>query len=169
MAEWLCSGLQSRVPQFDSGFRLQFYKDLNMPRIKLDLPESFAFTTDLQLYIGHINYGGHLDNAQLITLVSEARVRFLKSLGYSELDVEGFGIVVADHAIQYKSEGFHGETIRILMQPQDFNKYGFDLIYRIDCLENPRELARGKQGIVFVNKETKKVAHVPSQFIQRFE
>ncbi len=26
MAEWLCSGLQSRVPQFDSGFRLQFYQ-----------------------------------------------------------------------------------------------------------------------------------------------
>ncbi len=23
MAEWLCSGLQSRVPRFDSGFRLQ--------------------------------------------------------------------------------------------------------------------------------------------------
>lgn len=139
-----------------------------MPRIKLDLPESFEFTTDLQLYIGHINYGGHLDNAQLITLVSEARVRFLKSMGYSELDIEGLGIVVADHFIQYKAEGFHGETIRIQMQPQDFNKYGFDLIYRIDCLENPRELARGKQGIVFVNKETKKVANVPPIFAKKF-
>ena len=139
-----------------------------MPRIKLDLPESFGFTTDLQLYIGHINYGGHLDNAQLITLVSEARVRFLNSMGYSELDVEGLGIVVADHFIQYKSEGFHGETIRIHMQAQDFNKYGFDLIYRIDCLENPRELARGKQGIVFVNKETKKVANVPPSFSNQF-
>jgi hypothetical protein len=25
MAEWLCSGLQSRVPRFDSGSRLQNY------------------------------------------------------------------------------------------------------------------------------------------------
>ncbi|MFM8461941.1 MAG: acyl-CoA thioesterase, partial [Polynucleobacter victoriensis] len=100
---------------------------------------------------------------------SEARVRFLKSMGYSELDIEGLGIVVADHFIQYKAEGFHGETIRIQMQPQDFNKYGFDLIYRIDCLENPRELARGKQGIVFVNKETKKVANVPPQFSLKFQ
>ncbi len=140
-----------------------------MPRIKLDLPESFSFATDLHLYIGHINYGGHLDNAQLITLVSEARVRFLKSMGYSELDIEGLEIVVADHAIQYKSEGFHGETIRIQMQPQDFNKYGFDLIYKIDSLENPRELARGKQGIVFVSKETKKVANVPLQFSSKFK
>ena len=89
-------------------------------------------------------------------------------MGYSELDIEGLGIVVADHFIQYKSEGFHGETIRIQMVPQDFNKYGFDLIYRIDCVENSRELARGKQGIVFVNKETKKVAQVPPEFRDRF-
>jgi acyl-CoA thioester hydrolase len=140
-----------------------------MARIKLDLPESFVFSTDLQLYIGHINYGGHLDNAQLITLISEARVRFLKSMGYTELDIEGLGIVVADHAIQYKSEGFHGETIRIQMQPQDFNQYGFDLFYRIDCLENPRELARGKQGIVFVNADTKKAARVPPVFESKFK
>lgn len=41
------------------------------------------------------------------------------------------------------------------MQAQDFNKYGFDLIYRIDCLESPRELVRAKEGIAFVNEETK--------------
>ena len=29
MAEWLCSGLQSRVPQFDSGFRLQRFLPIN--------------------------------------------------------------------------------------------------------------------------------------------
>jgi len=139
-----------------------------MPRIKFELPESFVFSTDLQIYIGHINYGDHLDNAQLLTLVSEARVRFLKSLAYTELDVAGSAIVVSDHLIQYRSEGFHGETIRISMTPQDFNKYGFDLVYRIDCLEKPRELARGKVGIVFVNKETKKVASVPPEFLAKF-
>ena len=53
------------------------------------------FTSD-SLYIGHINYGRHLDNAQLLSLVSEARLRFFKSMGYTELDVEGVGIVVAD-------------------------------------------------------------------------
>lgn len=138
-----------------------------MPRIKFELPESFVFSTELQIYIGHINYGGHLDNAQLLTLVSEARVRFLKSLGYTELDVAGSAIVVSDHLIQYRSEGFYGETLRISMTPQDFNKYGFDLVYRIDCIEKPRELARGKVGIVFVNKETKKVTSVPPEFLAK--
>ena len=48
-----------------------------MARIKIDLPESFTFSTEIPIYIGHINYGHHLDNAALISLVSEARVRYL--------------------------------------------------------------------------------------------
>lgn len=138
-----------------------------MARIKFDLPDSFSFFTDLQIYIGHINYGGHLDNAQLLTLLSEARVRYLKSMGYTELDIEGSPIVVSDHLIQYRSEGFHGETIRVNMIPMDFNKYGFDLAYRIDCLENPRELARGKMGIVFVDSDTKKASRIPPAFLTK--
>ena len=34
-----------------------------MARILFDLPERFGFTTELQVYISHVNYGGHLDNA----------------------------------------------------------------------------------------------------------
>ena len=52
-----------------------------MARVIIELPEHFLFTTDIPIYIGHINYGHHLDNAALIGLLSEARVRFFKSLG----------------------------------------------------------------------------------------
>jgi len=43
--------------------------------------ERFVFATDIQIYISHVNQGGHLDNAQLLTLVSEARVRFFQVAG----------------------------------------------------------------------------------------
>jgi acyl-CoA thioesterase FadM len=52
-----------------------------MPRLQLDAPERFRFHTDIQIYISHVNQGGHLDNAQLLTLASEARVRLFKALG----------------------------------------------------------------------------------------
>ena len=137
-----------------------------MPRIQFQLPERFVFATDIQIYISHVNQGGHLDNAQLLTLVSEARVRFFKSLGYTEGDVAGFPIVVGDMVAQYKSEGFHGETMRVSMVPQDYNKYGFDLAYRMECLDTTREVARGKIGIVFIDRATRKVAQVPAEFLQ---
>lgn len=138
-----------------------------MPRIQFSLPEQFVFATDIQIYISHVNQGGHLDNAQLLTLVSEARVRFFKSLGYTEGNVAGHPIVVGDMVAQYKSEGFHGETMRVSMVPQDFNPYGFDLVYRMECLDTAREVARGKIGIVFVDRDSRKVAPVPGDFVQK--
>ncbi len=138
-----------------------------MPRIKIELPESFLFSTELSIYIGHINYGNHLDNAQLIALVGEARVRFFKSLGYSELDVEGVGIIVADVAAQYRAEAFHGETMAVEMAADDFSKYGCDLVWQLADKASGREVARGKHGIMFFDYGERKPAAVPPAFIAK--
>ncbi|GAA6142369.1 thioesterase family protein [Hydrogenophaga sp. 5NK40-0174] len=138
-----------------------------MSRIQFTLPEQYVFSTDIQIYISHVNQGGHLDNAQLLTLVSEARVRFFKALGWRESSVEGLAIVVGDIVAQYKSEGFHGETMRVRMVPDDFNRYGFDLVYSMDCLDTAREVARGKVGIVFIDPEARRPALIPKVFHER--
>lgn len=135
-----------------------------MPRISIDLPERFTFSTEVQIYLSHINEAAHLDNAQLLTLVSEARQRFFQSLGYTQTQVEGVGIVVADAAVQYLSEAFHGETLVIEMTADDFTKYGCDLVYRIRERDSGREVARGKTGIVFFDYDVRKVAPVPPPF-----
>ena len=133
-----------------------------MARIVFDLPQHFGFATDLQIYISHVNQGGHLDNAQLITLVSEARLRFFRALGWREGDVGGAAIVVGDLVAQYKSEAFHGETLRVRMQPASFNRYGFDLLFGMAELSTGREVARGKTGIVFIDAATRKVMPIPA-------
>lgn len=138
-----------------------------MPRIKIELPEKFTFSTEIPIYINHINYGNHLDNSALIALVSEARVRFFKALGYSELNVEGVGIVVADVAAQYKSEAFHGETLVFEMAANDFNKYGCDLVWRISDKVSEREVARGKTGILFFDYSQRRATSVPPAFIAK--
>ena len=138
-----------------------------MPRIKIDLPERFIFSTELAIYINHINYGNHLDNSALLSLVSEARVRFFKALGYTELNVEGLGIIVADAAVQYKSEAFHGETLLVEMTTNDFNKYGCDLVWQISDQATGREVARGKHGIMFFDYSARKAALVPAAFVEK--
>lgn len=138
-----------------------------MTRVVFELPPKFVFATELQVYISHVNQGGHLDNAQLLSLVSEARVRFFKSLGYAEADVEGVSTVVGDMVAQYKSEAFHGETLRVEMVPADFNKYGFDLVFRMSDRLTGREVARGKTGVVFIDRVTRKVTSVPPAIQQR--
>lgn len=140
-----------------------------MPRIKIDLPDTFVFTTDITLYTSHINRAGHLDNAQLLSLVSEARERFLRSLGYTSSNIEGLGIVLADAALQYVSEAFYGEVLQVAMTANDFNKRGCDFVYRVTDRDSGREVARGKSGVVFFNYRERKVGEVPPAFRARFD
>lgn len=144
-----------------------------MPRLQLALPDRFLFSTDIPIYISHVNQGGHLDNAQLLTLVSEARVRFFRWLGYGgELNIEGRSIVVGDMMAQYRSEAFYGETMQVDMLPDDFNKYGFDLVFRLQDKATGREVARGKTGVVFLAEgpdHSKKVAPPPPGFLARLQ
>lgn len=140
-----------------------------MPRIQLEPAARYAFSTAIQIYISHVNQGGHLDNAQLLTLVSEARVRFFKSLGYRESDVAGAPIVVGDIVAQYKSEGFHGETMVVQMTPTAFNRYGFDLQYRMSDQDSQREVALGKIGIVFIGREDRRVTPIPAEFLAKVQ
>lgn len=138
-----------------------------MPRIAIELPPRFTFATEIPVYIGHINYGGHLDNASMLSLVSEARVRFLASMGYKELDVEGLGIIVADAAIRYRSEVTPGAVLVFEMTTTDVSSYGCDLVYRVTEKTSGREVAEGKTGIVFFDYAARKPALVPSGFLAK--
>ena len=135
-----------------------------MSRLKINLPEKFIFQTSLPVLIGHINYGNHLDNAAVISLVSEARVRFFKHLGFQEGDVDGVGIVVADAAIQYKAEAFHGDTLIFKMTFANFSRVGCDNLYQVLNEANGGEVARGKSGIVFFDYQNRKTVSVPQGF-----
>lgn len=139
-----------------------------MARVKLDLPESFAFTTGLRVRITDVNYGGHMGNDSLLGLLHEARVRFLSSRNLSELNVFGLGLIMTDSVIVYKSEAFCGETLVVEMAVADFNKYGCDFVYRVSEQASGREVARAKTGIVFFDYQQRAVQKVPQAFADLF-
>lgn len=77
-----------------------------MGRIELNMPQQYSFSTEVEVRIGDINYGGHLGNDALLSLIHEARMRYFAALGYTELSLGGVGTIMADSAIVYKSEAF---------------------------------------------------------------
>ena len=56
-----------------------------MARIKIDLPSLFAFSTTLRVRVSDINYGGHLGNDALLSMLHDARLQYLQAMDYSEL------------------------------------------------------------------------------------
>ena len=138
-----------------------------MPRIKVELPERFTFATEIPVRAQHINGAGHVDNAQLVVLISEARAAFFVGLGYNQNNVEGLGTVISDAAFQYISEAFEGETLVFRLTANDFNKYGGDIVCRVSDRETEREVARAKLGFVFFDYSARKVAPIPARFLAR--
>ena len=55
------------------------------------------------------------------------------------------------------------------MTPAEFNKYGFDLVYRVGEQVSGREVARGKIGIMFFDYAARKPMVVPAAFRERFD
>lgn len=135
-----------------------------MAKIRIDLPARFIFRTELAVYASHINYGNHMDNAAMIQLVSEARMRFFASLGFSEDDVDGPGIIVADLAIQYRAEVFHGDVLIFDLTVTDPGRVGCDIVFQVTDQAKGHEVARGKNGIVFFNYTTRKPVEIPHAF-----
>jgi 4-hydroxybenzoyl-CoA thioesterase len=139
-----------------------------MARIRIAYDGPTVFSTTLKVRIGDINYGGHLANDALFTLAHEARMQFFKHHGYTEMDVEGAGIIMTDAAAEYRAEAFHGDALLFELALTDFNKYGFDFLYRVSDDKHGKEVARLRTGIVFFDYTLRKVTRLPEGFAARF-
>lgn len=128
-----------------------------MARVKVNLPETFLFSTELPIRITDLNYGAHLGNDALLSLLHEARVQFLRHVGLTEYDpTTGRGTIMADVAIEYKGEGFYGDVLHIRMAADDLSKYGFDVVYGVRT-QDGREIARAKTGMLMFDYKARKL------------
>ena len=135
----------------------------------MEFPEDqFYFTTQLTVRITDINSGKHLANDSMISMISEARARFLYQFGIEEVSVNDVGIIVTDLATTYRREAFARETLVFEVGLMDLNKYGGDIIFRITKAESGELVALAKSGFVFYNFLAAKVTPMPEDFRLRF-
>ena len=135
-----------------------------MARVKLDLPERFAFSTELEVRIADVNYGRHLGHDAILAFAHEARLRFLKQHGFCEADVDGVGMIMLDAVVVYKSQAFHGEVLKVEVAAADFGSCGCDFLYRMTEKAGGREVARVKTGLAFFDYAANRVARMPEKF-----
>lgn len=140
-----------------------------MERIKLVLPEVFIFSTEMKIRVTDLNYGGHVGNDRFLALLQEARMEFLAFYGYSELNVEGVGLIMRDAAIEFKKELHYNQNIQIDVAITGIDAMGFDLYYKIH-IKNNNELtlaATAKTGMLCYNYQEKKLSPVPARFVEK--
>jgi len=115
-----------------------------MERIKINLPDTFSFSTNITVRITDLNYGGHVGNDSFLSLIHEARLQFLQHFGYSEMNVEGGGLIMADASIEFKHELSYGDIIKISVAATNFDKLGFDIFYLLEKVTADKLIIAGK-------------------------
>ena len=77
-----------------------------MARIKLEIPGQIIASFNIPIRIADINYGNHVGNDAFVSIIHEARMQWLNQYGYTELKIEGIGLIMSDLAIEFKNESF---------------------------------------------------------------
>lgn len=139
----------------------------HMSRVKLTMPKTYIFSTELPVRITDLNYGNHLGNDKLVSLIHQARVLFLDSFQYSELDCEKVGLIMADLAIEYKNQAFFNDLLTFEVVADNFTKVSFDLFYLVTCQD--KIIAKAKTGMVTFDYAANKVAPVPTLLSTKFK
>jgi acyl-CoA thioesterase FadM len=133
-----------------------------MPRLKLDPLDRYPFSCELTVRTTDLNYGGHLGNDRLLSLVHEARVAFLARHGLSELDFAGVSLILADAAIVYQAEAYAGDRLRFEVAAGEPSRTGFRIFYRVTRAEDGLGVALVENGMACFDYGKRKVAALPA-------
>lgn len=135
-----------------------------MARVKLKFPnEKPLHIINIPVRIGDINYGGHLGNDAVLSVIHEARMQLLAQWGFDELNVGGPGMIMADVMIAFKGEGFYGDTLEVKIFAEEFTDRTFDLLYHISTTRNgvKTDIAHAKTGMATFDYQTRKIVVIP--------
>jgi len=140
-----------------------------MPRIKLEEQPVYEFTFPVTLHPRDINYGGHLGNDSLVTLVGSARAQMFHSMGLGEGDLGNgkTGIIMADLVMNYRAEAFVFERLDIDTHIGEVGPSSFRIFHRVT--RDGKLIALAEAGVMTFDYTTHRVAHVPEIFLRAVE
>jgi len=140
-----------------------------MPRVKLIEQPTYEFSFHTTLMPRDINYGGHLGNDAIVTLVGSARASMYHSMGFSEGDLgDGEnGTIMSDLVVNYRAEGYVFDEISIDSHIGELGTGNFRVFQRI--VRNDTLIALAETGIVVFNYARHKVGRLPDIFTAKLQ
>ncbi len=135
-----------------------------MPRTRLEELPFYAFSCTITLQPRDINYGGHLGNDSLVSLIGTARARMLHSVGLSEGDLgDGkTGMIMADLTVNFRAEAFMFDELRVDTHVGEMTKTGFRIFHRVK--KGDDVIALAETGMVAFDYANRRIGRVTESF-----
>ncbi len=134
-----------------------------MARIDIPFDGPVLFRHPIEVRVSDLNYGNHLGHDSLVSLLHEARVRYLDSLGMHESDVDGTAMVIAALAVRYRAEARLGERLSVEIAAGDLSSRMVELCYRVRSLDHDRVVADASTALVCVDPAAGRAVSVPAR------
>lgn len=142
-----------------------------MAQIKLPLPDHFSFSTNIPIRITDVNYGGHVGNDTVLSLIHEIRMQLLQHYGYNELQFAGVSLIMSEVTIEFKKELFYGDVITAFATISNWSRIGFEVYYKFVKKVNESEIivAVARTTMLCYDYNKKKIQSVPVEALLRIK
>lgn len=142
-----------------------------MPRIRIEEPSAFSFHSTIPVRITDVNYGGHVGNDAILSIIHEARIQFLAAHDYTELSFEGAGLIMSDVAIEFRKEIFYGDRLDVYVQAYDFSRIGFDICYKMNVNRHGKQVVAvlAKTGMICYDYALKKITPLSASALKKLQ
>ncbi|MEJ2039613.1 MAG: thioesterase family protein [Desulfosarcinaceae bacterium] len=129
-----------------------------------------SFCIHLDVRAGDLNYGNHVSHHNYFLYFQEARIAYLGQLGYTEMDIEGLGMVIAEAGCRYKHELLLGDKLGVCCGISEIKAKAFTFEYAI--VRGETLCATGSTACLCLDRTLRKVVPLPPAFtaaVQAFE
>lgn len=121
-----------------------------------------TYSGTYKIRVGDINYGGHMGNDKALLLFHDARIYFLGQMGYSESDIGGPGLIMAEAHVYFKKELFRGDEVNVYIHIDDIRGISFEMYYTV--MRGDEEVILGNTRMIAFDYERRKVTKIPVEF-----
>jgi len=137
-----------------------------MARLRIEIPAKSIASFNIPVRITDVNYGNHVGNDAFVSIIHDCRMQWLKQYNYTELQIEGVGLIMSDLEIEFKNESFYGDIIEVQISVAGITRVSFELYYQLYTKRNNEIilLANAKTGMVCYDYSIKKIAIIPEKF-----
>lgn len=131
------------------------------------MDENIRFSAKLRVPIGYLNYGNHVDATGVTLIIQDARMRFLKSLGMTEINIEkDIGYVLTDVIINQKAEILYDDELMVDMIISKITKAMMELKYIVKSTTTNKVVALCESKHFFYNHQVKKLSSIKLETIK---
>jgi acyl-CoA thioesterase FadM len=133
-----------------------------------------------EVRVGDINYGNHMGNDKSLLVFHDARLQFLESLGFSEKNIGGPGLIMRDAHVSFRKEVYLHDVLTVDVGLENVSNSAFEMVYTVKRIKNSQQSAvnsrqsmdeevvfTGRTGLVAFDYEKRRPVRLPKEFLEK--